>query len=112
MTLHIKRIYVIIFTQNNKDNFCLETHYKISHLYEVYKIRLKEYRDVLTWSYKKIASLDVNLLIHLLALNNNTYPINKDQMCFRQNLVPLFKYEVNKLMKVFFICEVKYLTWI
>ncbi|XP_070020638.1 uncharacterized protein [Nicotiana sylvestris] len=71
---------------------------------------LKEFKDVFSWSYKVMPGLDPKVAVHHLVVKNGTHPVKQAQRRFRPDLVPLIETEVNKLIKVGFIHEVKYST--
>jgi len=56
--------------------------------------------------------LDPKVAVHHLSIKKGDSPRKQPQQCFRPELVPEIKKEVNKLIEVGFICEVKYPTWI
>ncbi|KAG9447195.1 hypothetical protein H6P81_013323 [Aristolochia fimbriata] len=62
---------------------------------------LQEYRDVFTWNYTEMSTLDPNVVVHKLAIHPSVRP-----------LVPEIEKEVDKLIAVNFIREVKYPSWI
>ncbi|KAK4404378.1 hypothetical protein Sango_0806400 [Sesamum angolense] len=73
---------------------------------------LHEFKDVFAWSYKEMPGLDSKVAVHQLSIRKGARPIKQAQCRFRPELVPLIEVEVNKLIEVGFIIEVKYLTWI
>ncbi|XP_060200095.1 uncharacterized protein LOC132628316 [Lycium barbarum] len=79
---------------------------------DTYMEILKEYRDVFAWSYKEMPGLDPKVAVHHLAVKNGAHPVKQAQRYFRPDLVPSIENEVNKLIEVGFIREVKYPTWI
>lgn len=79
---------------------------------EAYIKLLREFRDVFAWSYKEIPGLDPKVAVHHLSIKKGTQPVKQGQCRFRPELVPLIENEVNKLIEVRFIQEVKYPTWI
>ncbi|KAI3472363.1 hypothetical protein Pfo_031104 [Paulownia fortunei] len=62
---------------------------------------LHEFKDVFACSYKEMPGLDPKVAIHHLSVKKGARP-----------LVPLIETELNKLIEVGFIREVKYPTWI
>ena len=56
--------------------------------------------------------LDPKVAVHRLSIKKGDSPRKQPQQCFRPELVLEIKKEVNKLIEVGFICEVKYPTWI
>ena len=79
---------------------------------EDYVKLLREYKDVFAWSYKEMPGLDPRVAVHHLAVKHGARPIKQAQRRFRPELVPRIEVEVNKLIEVGFIREVKYPTWI
>jgi len=73
---------------------------------------LSEYRDVFVGSYKEMPGLDPKVAIHNLAIRNGVSPKKQPKQHFRPQLIPEIEQEVNKLIDVGFIREVKYPTWI
>lgn len=56
--------------------------------------------------------LDAKVVVHHLSIKKGARPVKQAQHRFRPELVPLIEAEVNKLIEVGFIREVKYPTWI
>ncbi|XP_073120324.1 uncharacterized protein [Henckelia pumila] len=79
---------------------------------EAYIELLQEFRDIFAWSYKEMPGLDPNVVVHHLAVKKGSRPIKQAQRRFRPELIPPIKTEINKLIEVGFIREVKYPTWI
>lgn len=79
---------------------------------EAYVHLLLEYKDVFAWSYKEMPGLDPKIDVHHLAVKHGARPVKQAQRRFRPKLVPRIEVEVNKLIEVGFIREVKYPTWI
>ncbi|KAK4382518.1 hypothetical protein Sango_2728100 [Sesamum angolense] len=77
---------------------------------ETYIALLHEFKDVYAWSYKKIPGLDPKVAVHHLSVKKRDRPVKQDQRRFRLELIPLIESEVNKLIEVGFIREVKDLT--
>ncbi|KAG9458862.1 hypothetical protein H6P81_003370 [Aristolochia fimbriata] len=77
-----------------------------------YMSLLNEYKDVFSWSYTEMHGLDPTVAIHKLAIKSGVKPIKQSQRRFRPELVPEIEKEVDKLLKVDFIREVKYPSWI
>ena len=69
---------------------------------------LKEYKDVFSWSYKAMLGLDPKVAVHHLVVKSGTRPIKQAQRHYRTGLVPVVETEVNKIIEVSFIHEVKY----
>ncbi|CAA0824502.1 Uncharacterized mitochondrial protein AtMg00860, partial [Striga hermonthica] len=72
----------------------------------------REYKYVFAWSYKEMPGLDPKVAVHNLSVRTGARPVKQAQRRFRPDLVPLIEVEVNKLIEVGFIREVKYPTWI
>ncbi|KAG9444918.1 hypothetical protein H6P81_016258 [Aristolochia fimbriata] len=62
---------------------------------------LSEYKNIFDWSYTEISGLDPTIAVHKLAVKIGVTPIKQTQ-----------KKEVDKLLKAYFIHEVKYPRWI
>ncbi|KAL0318211.1 UNVERIFIED_CONTAM: Transposon Tf2-12 polyprotein [Sesamum calycinum] len=73
---------------------------------------LHEFKDVFTWSYKEMPGLDPNVAVHHLSVKKGARPVKQGQRRFRPELILLIEGEVNKLIEVSFIREVKYPMWI
>ncbi|KAL0308141.1 UNVERIFIED_CONTAM: hypothetical protein Sangu_2992700 [Sesamum angustifolium] len=56
--------------------------------------------------------LDPKVVVHHLSVKKGTRPVKQSQRRFQPELIPLIKGEVNKLIEVSFIREVKYPMWI
>ena len=69
---------------------------------------LVEFKDVFAWSYKEMLVLSPSIAIHHLGIKKGTLPIKKSQRVFHPELVTQIEAEVNKLIEVGFIREVKY----
>ncbi|KAL0300029.1 UNVERIFIED_CONTAM: Retrovirus-related Pol polyprotein from transposon.6 [Sesamum calycinum] len=68
--------------------------------------------DVFAWSYKEMPGLDPKVVVHHLSVKKGARPVKQGQRRFRPELIPLIEGEVNKLIEVSFIREVKYPMWI
>ncbi|KAL0299019.1 UNVERIFIED_CONTAM: Transposon Tf2-12 polyprotein [Sesamum radiatum] len=73
---------------------------------------LHEFKDVFAWSYKEMPGLDPKVAVHHLSVKKGARPVKQGQRRFRPELIPLIEGEVNKLIEVGFIREVKYPMWI
>jgi len=73
---------------------------------------LSEHKDVFAWSYKEIPGLDSKIAVHRLSIKRGISPKKQPRRRFLPELVPKIEKEVNKLIEVGFIREVKYPTWI
>ncbi|KAL0378738.1 UNVERIFIED_CONTAM: hypothetical protein Sradi_3179300 [Sesamum radiatum] len=60
----------------------------------------------------RIPGLDPKVVVHQLSISKGACPVKQDQRQFRPELVPLIEVEVNKLIEVGFIRDVKYPIWI
>ncbi|KAL0412292.1 UNVERIFIED_CONTAM: Transposon Tf2-12 polyprotein [Sesamum latifolium] len=56
--------------------------------------------------------LDPKVAVHHLSVKKGARPVKQGQCIFRPELIPLIETEVNKLIEVGFIREVKYPMWI
>ncbi|KAL0421191.1 UNVERIFIED_CONTAM: putative protein K02A2.6 [Sesamum latifolium] len=70
------------------------------------------FKDVFAWSYKEMPGLDPKVAVHHLSVRKGARPVKQGQRRFRPELIPLIETEVNKLIEVGFIREVKYPMWI
>ncbi|KAL0310420.1 UNVERIFIED_CONTAM: Retrovirus-related Pol polyprotein from transposon [Sesamum calycinum] len=77
-----------------------------------YILLLYEFKDVFAWSYKEMPGLDSKVAVHHLSVKKGARPVKQGQRRFRPELIPLIESEVNKLIEVSFIREVKYPMWI
>ncbi|XP_051143398.1 uncharacterized protein LOC127259826 [Andrographis paniculata] len=68
--------------------------------------------DVFAWSYKEMPSLDPKVAVHHLGVRKGARSMKQAQRRFRPELIPQIENEVNKLIEVGFIHEVKYPQWI
>ncbi|KAL0439220.1 UNVERIFIED_CONTAM: Transposon Tf2-11 polyprotein [Sesamum latifolium] len=78
---------------------------------ETYITLLHEFKDVFAWSYKKMPGLDPKVAVHL-SVKKGARPAKQSHRRFRPELIPLIEGEVNKLIEVGFIREVRYPMWI
>ncbi|KAL0290012.1 UNVERIFIED_CONTAM: hypothetical protein Sradi_7059600 [Sesamum radiatum] len=79
---------------------------------ETYIALLHEVKDEFAWSYKKMPGLDPKVAVHHLSIKKGARPVKRGQRRFLPELIPLIEGEVNKLIEVDFIQEVKYPVWI
>ncbi|KAL0451749.1 UNVERIFIED_CONTAM: Transposon Tf2-12 polyprotein [Sesamum latifolium] len=79
---------------------------------EAYIMLLHEFKNVFAWSYKEMPGLDPKVAVHHLSVKKGARPVKQGQRRFRPELIPLIETEVNKLIEVGFIREVKYPMWI
>lgn len=77
-----------------------------------YKVLLEEYRDVFAWGYQDMPGLDPKVAVHKLAVSNEKRWVKQAPRRFRPELTAQLKAEVDKLIDVGFIREVKYPTWL
>ncbi|KAL0294377.1 UNVERIFIED_CONTAM: Transposon Tf2-12 polyprotein [Sesamum calycinum] len=68
---------------------------------------LHEFKDVFAWSYKEIPGLDPKVVVHHLSIKKGACPVKQGQHRFRPELISLIEGEVNKIIEVNFIREVK-----
>ncbi|KAL0342917.1 UNVERIFIED_CONTAM: Transposon Tf2-12 polyprotein [Sesamum angustifolium] len=68
---------------------------------------LNEFKDVFAWSYKEMPGLDPKVVVHHLSVKKGARPVKQGQCRFRPELISLIESEVNKLIEVGFIREVK-----
>ncbi|XP_051145218.1 uncharacterized protein LOC127261085 [Andrographis paniculata] len=73
---------------------------------------LNEFQDVFAWSYKEMPGLDPKVAVHHLGVKKGARSVKQAQRRFRPELIPQIENEVNKLIEVGFIREVKYPQWI
>ncbi|KAL0313516.1 UNVERIFIED_CONTAM: Retrovirus-related Pol polyprotein from transposon opus [Sesamum radiatum] len=73
---------------------------------------LHEFKDVFAWSYKEMPGLDPKVAVHQLSISKGACHVKQAQCRFQSELVPLIEVEINKLIEVGFIRELKYPTWI
>ncbi|KAL0282754.1 UNVERIFIED_CONTAM: hypothetical protein Sangu_2479100 [Sesamum angustifolium] len=73
---------------------------------------LHKFKDVFAWSYKKMLGLDPKVVVHHLLVKKGARSVKQGQCRFRHELISLIEGEVNKLIEVGFIREVKYPMWI
>nr|XP_011465143.1 PREDICTED: uncharacterized protein LOC101299390 [Fragaria vesca subsp. vesca] len=77
-----------------------------------YKSLLQEYIDVFAWGYQDMPGLDPNVAVHKLAVSEEKRWVKQAPRRFRSELAVQIESEVDKLIDVGFIREVKYLTWL
>ncbi|KAK4406576.1 hypothetical protein Sango_0664100 [Sesamum angolense] len=79
---------------------------------ETYIALLHEFKDVFAWSYNEMPGLYPKVAVHHLSVKKGACLVKQGQRRFRPELIPLIEGEVNKLIEVGFIQEVKYPMWI
>ncbi|KAH0639353.1 hypothetical protein KY290_036614 [Solanum tuberosum] len=72
---------------------------------------LREYRDIFAWIYVEVYGLNCKVAFYQ-SIKNGAHPVEQIQRHFQPDLVPLIGNEINKLIEVYIICEVKYSIWI
>ena len=80
--------------------------------FQDYKNLLEEYKDVFAWGYQNIPGLDPSLAVHKLAISKEKPWVKQAPRRFRSKLAVQIESEVDKLINVGFIREVKYPTWL
>ena len=73
---------------------------------------LREYHDVISWSYDDMKGLDPQFYQHKINLSPHTIPIKQRRYRFNPNYVAKVKEEIEKLLRVGFIRQVKQTTWL
>ncbi|XP_028068873.1 uncharacterized protein LOC114271452 [Camellia sinensis] len=73
---------------------------------------LLEYKDVFAWAYKDMPGLSPKVAAHHLGIKHGIRLVKQAHRCIRPEHILKVEEEVDKLIKVRFIREVKYLTWI
>ena len=69
---------------------------------------LMVYRDIFSWFYDEMSGLDQRVVIHQLVVKNRVKPIKQVKCHFHPELISYIEVEVNKIIQVGFIHEVKY----
>ncbi|KAL0305216.1 UNVERIFIED_CONTAM: hypothetical protein Scaly_2992100 [Sesamum calycinum] len=69
-------------------------------------------KDVFCMVLQEMPGLDPKVAVHHLSVKKGARPVKQGQRRFRPELIPLIEGEVNKLIEVGFIREVKYPMWI
>ncbi|KAG9450509.1 hypothetical protein H6P81_010474 [Aristolochia fimbriata] len=77
-----------------------------------YMALLHEYRDIFAWNYTEMPGLDPRAAVHKFVVHPSVRPVMQSQRRFRPELVPEIEKEVDKLIAINFIREVKYPSWI
>lgn len=73
---------------------------------------LKEYKDVFAWNYEEMPGLDPELVTHKLNVDPKSKPMKQPARKYRLDVEEKIKAEVNILLKVRFIEEIKCLEWL
>ena len=73
---------------------------------------LKEYKDVFAWSYQEMPGLSPTLVTHNLKLDPNAKPVKQPPWKYHLDVEDKIKVEVKKLLKVAFIEEIEYPSWL
>ena len=79
---------------------------------EDYKCLLQDYQDVFAWGYQDMPGLDPKVAVHRLAISKERRYVKQAPRRFRPELEVQIKAEIDKLIDVGFIREVKYPTWL
>ena len=73
---------------------------------------LQSHANIFVWSYEDMLRIDRGIACHKLAIKKGASPVRQKMRCFNQERYETIKAEVEKLLKVGFIREVKYPEWI
>ncbi|KAK4397756.1 hypothetical protein Sango_1251100 [Sesamum angolense] len=84
----------------------------ISRVANTFYLPVCEVQVRIACSYKEMPGLDPKVVVHHLSVKKGVRPVKQGQRRFRPELIPLIEGEVNKLIEVSFIREVKYPMWI
>jgi hypothetical protein len=69
-------------------------------------------RDIFVWSYEEMPGLDPSIAMHRLAMQKNYPSMKQGQRRYHPELLPQIEAEVDRIIVVGFIREVKYPTWV
>ena len=73
---------------------------------------LTDFRDVFTWSYEDMRGLDPQLYQHQIQLSTNAKPVAQRRYRMNPNYAAKVKEEIDKLLRVRFIRQLKQATWL
>ena len=73
---------------------------------------LLDYKVLFAWSYKEMPSLNPKVVVHQLLVKHGVRSIKQAKKRFRLELISQIETEIDKLIEVGFIKEVKYPAWI
>lgn len=80
--------------------------------YTQYLEFLRQNRDVFGWNYSEMPRLDPDVVVHHLTIDPCQQPIKQHPRKARHDIANKIEGEVKKLLKVRFICEVRYPKWL
>jgi len=75
-------------------------------------ILIKEYIDVLSWSYEDMPELNSQVAMHRLNIKPDAKPVKQQQHRFRPNIMEAIEVEVHKLIACGFIQEEQHPDWV
>ncbi|KAK1578445.1 hypothetical protein Q3G72_030307 [Acer saccharum] len=73
---------------------------------------LRDYRDVFAWSHKDMPGIYTKLISHYLSIDSGFHPVVQKRRLFNLERSITIKKEVEKLLSVGSIREVKYTEWV
>ncbi|KAK0594691.1 hypothetical protein LWI29_023748 [Acer saccharum] len=73
---------------------------------------LRDYRDVFAWSHKDMLGIDTKVISHYLSIDSEFRPVVQKRRLFNPERSITIKKEVEKLLSVGSIREVKYPEWV
>ena len=73
---------------------------------------LREYKDVVAWKYEEMPGLDPKLVTHKLSVDPKAKPMKQPTRKYHLDAKEKIKVEVDKLLKVGSIEEIKCLEWL
>ena len=78
----------------------------------IYTSLFKEFRNLFSWSYKDMSSIDQSIVEHDIKMYPNIKPMWKKIRPFNPQKVAAVKDEVEKMLKVGFICPISLMEWV
>ena len=75
-------------------------------------VSLREYKDVLTWSYKYFKGVDPKVFQHTIPMREDTKPSIQCPYSYSENFAKRIDEEIDQLKEADFIFEIKHTPWV
>jgi hypothetical protein len=72
----------------------------------------KEYKDVITWTYKDLKTYDTKIIQHIIPLKEDAKPFQQNLRKMHPSLEALVKKELNKFLMDKIVFLVRHTTWV
>jgi hypothetical protein len=77
-----------------------------------YKALFQEYRDIFSWSYTEMPSLNPSIVEHCIDTWLDITPIRQKQQLLHPSKVAAIKAKIDKLRAIVFIYPIAYTSWV